>query len=162
MRSIRFLSAFMCVWGMLVSSAFAADIASVSLVSLADNFNPWTITLQADGSVLWNNSSSGYLLMEPKLEEKKGSVPAAEVEKIFFLVTEAGYTQDREPPIEPGIKFIVVLANGNRVINCGPGDFAKDADKRAFRDIETALATVAGVDGDEKVFRYYNKKYGGL
>jgi hypothetical protein len=143
--------------------AFAATVQSVSMVSLADE--PWTITLSADGSVVWSNRNSGFLMAEvdePRLKEKKGTISRSLVESIFAQVEDAGYGQKRLPPVEPKIKLIVTFADGKEVINSGPGDFAGDADKKAFRDIEAALAKAAGVDRDENVLLYYAKKYGKL
>jgi|GEM_PF-6680056 len=171
MRLVKFILLVFTLFAFWVPVALAKEIESLTMISLADSFRPWTITVKADGQVEWNDSSSGYLLdsLKPPEEIKRKStrINKSEVGRLFKMVSEAGYRGTLDLMREPKVKLIVKFNDGTKTINSGPSGLPAEDKKdkeaiMAFREIERALVKAADFDYKAEVKKYkesFSKPY---
>lgn len=141
---------------LLTTAALAGELRAVRMISLADSFSPWTVTVGLDGSVEYANSSGGFLLVEPAPEKKTGAIPPQQAAALASLIKKAGYPADRSGMAqEPRIKLQIVYADGREITRSGPGDMASAEDKKAFAAIEAEFAKAAKAVGVSGLFLFY-------
>lgn len=154
-----FTVAAIVLFGIFTQPALAEEIESVTMISLAESDNPWTINMESDGRVEWKKSSGGYLADSLFGEKDDGPGRASrisgdDITKLFGMIAQAGYTKKLYHGQEPKIKLIVKLTDGTKIINNGPNRLSSDEEIKSFREIERAMVKAAGFDYNEEVKKY--------
>lgn len=127
--------------------AAAEGIAKVLYVNLSGSLSPWTLSVSADGSVVWDNTSNGQLFMEPPFESKEGKVSPARCRELFALIEKNGYAVKLPfEGIEPRIRLTVAFDSGRLLVNLGPSIIA-DKGVESFAEVEKMLLEIAAEAG---------------
>ncbi len=130
-----------------VCPAAAEGIAKVLYVNLSGSLSPWTLSVSADGSVVWDNTSNGQLFIEPPFESKEGKVSPARCRELFTLIEKAGYAVKRPfQGVEPRIRLTITFDSGRLLVNLGPSVLS-DEGVESFAEVEKLLLELAAEIG---------------
>ena len=157
-KSLVFFCAALCLFFIPPDKADArAPLKAVTLVCLMNTFAPWTLTVEENGHVRWDNSSDGQLLADPKLETKSGTIPVAVQQELWALLEKNGYTEKKPVDgVEPKMRLVLLFDDGKSLVNLGPA-LHMEANAKAFAGIEAMFLGIAESIG-KKAPGYYQSK----
>ncbi len=132
-------------------------IASVKLINIMSNFEPMTVTVKADCTAVWDNSSGGVLFMDPLLKTETGKITPELRDKLFAAITRNGYAVKRpKEGVEPRMMLVITLAGSKAFVNLGPSPLEEELELKKFAEIESIFAEIAAQIGAELRQAYNN------